>query len=210
MKMSVGWLSLCLLCQGSTAGDLGTWGDVYPVAEKDMLNLIIERIEQLEHSAGWPKLRESFFHRVIDHSERPSPVRGINRTRQYASRYFDPSVRIAADLKDEQGRIFARQGEVINPLKFVPFMQTLYFINGDDPLQVAWMKRQQPKTVQVKIILVRGDIPKTSVALDSRIYFDQNGKLCERFGITEVPTRITPMPGGERLYIEAVPAERQS
>jgi hypothetical protein len=51
--------------------------------------------------------------------------------------------------------VFAHQGELINPLKTVPFMQTLYFINGDDPDQIAWMKRQVPETLMSKIILVR-------------------------------------------------------
>ncbi|GHL16955.1 hypothetical protein ECZU23_53980 [Escherichia coli] len=39
--------------------------------------------------------------------------------------------------------MFARQGEVMNPLQYVPFNQTLYFINGDDPAQVARMKRRR-------------------------------------------------------------------
>nr|AVI43378.1 hypothetical protein [Klebsiella pneumoniae] len=49
---------------------------------------------------------------------------------------------------------------------------------------------------------VRGSIPDTSAALDSRIYFDQNGVLSKRFGLTAVPARITPAPSGERLNIE--------
>ncbi len=32
----------------------------------------------------------------------------------------------------------------MNPLQYVPFNQTLYFINGDDPEQIEWMKRQSP------------------------------------------------------------------
>jgi conjugal transfer pilus assembly protein TraW len=71
----------------------------------------------------------------------------------------------------------SRKGDVLNPLKTVPFMQTLYFIDGDDPDQVAWMKRQVPDTLISKIILVKGSVPDTSVALDARIYFDQNGVL---------------------------------
>lgn len=101
--------------------------------------------------------------------------------------------------------LFARKGEVVNPLKTVPFVQTLYFINGDDADQLAWMKRQVPETLMSKIILVRGSIPDTSAALDSRIYFDQNGVLSKRFGLTAVPARITPAPSGERLNIETFP-----
>ncbi|RZM74387.1 conjugal transfer protein TraW, partial [Klebsiella pneumoniae] len=48
-------------------------------------------------------------------------------------------------------------------------------------------------------------IPDTSAALDSRIYFDQNGVLSKRFGLTAVPARITPAPSGERLNIEVFP-----
>ena len=96
----------------------------------------------------------------------------------------------------------------VNPLKTVPFMQTLYFIDGDDPDQVAWMKRQVPETLISKIILVKGSIPDTSAALDSRIYFDQNGVLSQRFGLTSVPARITPAPSGERLNIEYFPPTR--
>ncbi|HBZ9040999.1 conjugal transfer protein TraW, partial [Klebsiella pneumoniae] len=51
----------------------------------------------------------------------------------------------------------------------------------------------------------RGSIPDTSAALDSRIYFDQNGVLSKRFGLTAVPARITPAPSGERLNIEVFP-----
>ena len=48
--------------------------------------------------------------------------------------------------------MFARKGDVVNPLKTVPFVQTLYFINGDDADQLARMKRQVPETLMSKII----------------------------------------------------------
>lgn len=131
----------------------------------------------------------------------------IGRTEKYGSRLFDPSVRLAADIRDNEGRVFARQGEVMNPLQYVPFNQTLYFINGDDPAQVAWMKRQTPPTLESKIILVQGSIPEMQKALDSRIYFDQNGVLCQRLGIDQVPARVSAVPGDRFLKVEFIPAE---
>ena len=62
---------------------------------------------------------------------------------------------------------------------------------------VHWYK--YPLTYWLNII--------TSAALDSRIYFDQNGVLSKRFGLTAVPTRITPAPSGERLNIETFPVK---
>lgn len=132
---------------------------------------------------------------------------GIGRAEKYRSRLFDPSVRLAADIRDNEGRVFARQGEVMNPLQYVPFNQTLYFINGDDPEQVSWMKRQTPPTLESKIILVQGSIPEMEKALDSRIYFDQNGVLCQRLGIDQVPARVTAAKDGRFLKVEFIPAE---
>ena len=173
-----------------------------------MLTLITQRLEALQKSGKWDQEMEAFKGRVIEHSQRPAPVEGIGKADKYAQRWFDPSIRLTEDLKDHNGRVFARKGDVLNPLKTVPFMQTLYFIDGDDPDQVAWMKRQVPDTLISKIILVKGSVPDTSVALDARIYFDQNGVLSKRFGLTSVPVRITPAPSGERMNIETFPAHQ--
>lgn len=200
-------LAGCLLSPLTQAADLGTWGDLWPVREQDMLELITQRLQGLQQSGQWDKTMGEFKQRVIENSQRPAPVEGLHRAEKYAQRWFDPSIRLTEDLKDSEGRVFAHQGELINPLKTVPFMQTLYFINGDDPDQIAWMKRQVPETLMSKIILVRGSVPDTSAALDSRIYFDQNGVLSKRFGLTSVPARITPAPSGERLNIETFPVK---
>ncbi len=94
----------------------------------------------------------------------------------------------------------------MNPLQYVPFNQTLYFINGDDPEQVSWMKRQTPPTLESKIILVQGSIPEMEKALDSRIYFDQNGVLCQRLGIDQC-RRGDGRKDGRFLKVEFIPAE---
>lgn len=197
----------CLLSPLTQAADLGTWGDLWPVREQDMLQLITQRLQTLQTTRKWDQTMDEFKQRVIENSQRPAPVEGIKRAEKYEQRWFDPSIRLTEDLKDNKGRVFARKGDVVNPLKTVPFVQTLYFINGDDADQIAWMKRQVPETLMSKIILVRGSVPETSAVLDSRIYFDQNGVLSQRFGLTTVPARITPAPSGERLNIETFPVK---
>ncbi|MGX6477227.1 type-F conjugative transfer system protein TraW [Klebsiella grimontii] len=197
----------CLLSPLTQAADLGTWGDLWPVREQDMLQLITQRLQTLQTTGKWDQTMDEFKQRVIENSQRPAPVEGIKRAEKYEQRWFDPSIRLTEDLKDNKGRVFARKGDVVNPLKTVPFVQTLYFINGDDADQIAWMKRQVPETLMSKIILVRGSVPETSAVLDSRIYFDQNGVLSQRFGLTTVPARITPALSGERLNIETFPVK---
>lgn len=191
----------------AVAKDFGRLGEVYPVAEPDMLDTLTERAKSLVNSGAWAQEMDAFRQRVERNSQRPAPVEGIGKSIHYSERFFDPSVVLSGDLQDMAGRVFARQGEVINPLATVPFVQTLYFIDGDDADQVAWMQRQRPQTLMVKIILVNGDIPRTSTTLDSRVYFDQGGALSRRFGLTTVPVRITAAPSGLRLRVEAIPAD---
>ncbi|EJK1259047.1 type-F conjugative transfer system protein TraW [Salmonella enterica] len=198
-------LSLMLLSCSVMAADLGTWGDLWPVDEPDMLTVIETRLHALQQSGEMDKKMGEFRERVVRNSQRPPPVEGIRQATRYERRWFDPSVRMDKDLADHQGRVFARKGQVLNPLALVPFNETLFFINADDPEQISWVKRQKPDSLISRIILVRGNIPETSEKLDSRIFFDQNGALTSRFGISAVPARVTAAPSGLRLQVEIIP-----
>lgn len=200
-------LSLFLLAGAGQAADLGTWGDLYPIREESMLQLITRRLAALQQSGALGQRMQDFQARAVAHSERPAPVPGIGRVEKMTTRRFNPAVTLSADIRDNAGRLIAAKGQVFNPLTLVPFRETLYFINADDPDQLAWVKRQVPSTPMVKIILVQGNIPETSQALDTRIYFDQGGALCQRFGLTRVPARITPAPGNTLLTIDEIPPE---
>ncbi|MEI7412153.1 type-F conjugative transfer system protein TraW [Pectobacterium aroidearum] len=190
------------------SADLGTWGDLWPVAEQDMVQVIMQRLDALEKSGEMARKMTEFKDRAVRNSLRPPAVEGINRSDRYESRRFDPSVKLSADIRDHEGRVFARKGDVMNPLMYVPFRQTLYFIDGDDPDQVAWMTRQTPTTLESKTILIRGNIEEAQKALDSRIYFDQNGVLTQRLGIDRVPARVTAEGDDNRfLKIEFIPPE---
>ncbi|MDM9306753.1 conjugal transfer protein TraW, partial [Klebsiella quasipneumoniae subsp. similipneumoniae] len=46
-------LAGCLLSPLTQAADLGTWGDLWPVREQDMLELITQRLQGLQQSGQW-------------------------------------------------------------------------------------------------------------------------------------------------------------
>ncbi len=50
-------------------------------------------------------------------------------------------------------------------------------------------------------------LPEMQKSLDSRVYFDQNGVLCQRLGIDQVPARVSAVPGDRFLKVEFIPAE---
>ncbi|WP_252517794.1 complement resistance protein TraT [Escherichia coli] len=93
-----GLIALLIWGQSVAAADLGTWGDLWPVKEPDMLTVIMQRLTALEQSGEMGRKMDAFKERVIRNSLRPPAVPGIGRTEKYGSRLFDPSVRLAADI----------------------------------------------------------------------------------------------------------------
>lgn len=112
-------LGLTLLTGSVTAADLGTWGDLWPVAEPDMLTVIESRLQTLAQSGEMDKKMAEFKARVVRNSQRPPAVEGITRAVRYERRWFDPSVRVDKALADDRGNVFAQAGQVFNPLDVV-------------------------------------------------------------------------------------------
>ena len=79
-------LAACLLSPLTQAADLGTWGDLWPVREQDMLQLITQRLQSLQSSGQWDQTMDAFKQRVIENSQRPAPVEGIKRAEKYEQR----------------------------------------------------------------------------------------------------------------------------
>lgn len=199
-----------LLCVGGTsASDLGTWGDLYPIAEPDLVGIIKQRLGDMEKSGELAQKQDEFKQRVIENSLRPAPVRGLAIARENTTRLYDPTYIVSQDISDHQGHVFARKGQRVNPLDSVPFAQSLYFIDADDKRQLAWFKTQKSTTLSAKVILVNGDIALATKALGTRIYFDQDGVLTKKFALTAVPARVTAAPDGVHLQIDTFAVEGQ-
>lgn len=108
-----GLIALLIWGQSVAAADLGTWGDLWPVKEPDMLTVIMQRLTALEQSGEMGRKMDAFKERVIRNSLRPPAVPGIGRTEKYGSRLFDPSVRLAADIRDNEGRVQVQQDALL-------------------------------------------------------------------------------------------------
>jgi len=189
--------------------DLGTWGELYPIAEQDMLTTINTRLQAMKDSGELDTQQEAYKKQVIEKSLRPVPVEGLTIARENRTHYINPSMTVAEDLADHQGRVFAHKGDVVNPLDTVPFNQTLYFIDGDNPDHLAWIKRQKPDTVVYRVILVNGDIREATKALGERIFFDQKGTMSRRFELSAVPARVTLGEDKRTLRVDTFALEEQ-
>ncbi|SXF79835.1 type-F conjugative transfer system protein TraW [Klebsiella variicola] len=183
----------------SQAKDLGTWGDTWPVAEQSFLALIQTRLATMMNDGTLSALQHQFAQRVEAHALRPVPVAGLKADSREHVSWHDPTFIAEQDIADTQHHIFVHQGDRINPLDTFSLNLTLYFIDGDDKRQIAWMKVQKPSTPHYKIILVNGNVREASDSLASRVYFDQQGVISRRLQLTYIPARV--VQDGRRLKI---------
>jgi len=196
-------LALLTLSVSSGAKDLGTWGNVFEPAEQDMLLFIQNRLKGMEQSGELDRLREEARERVKKHAVRPAPVEGLSPATDYRAFSFDPTFTVRETITDTKGNLIARKGDQVNPLDKVPYSQVLFFIDGDDKQQLAWVKKQIAGQVSFKVILVNGNIKDVSDALDERIFFDQAGVLTRKFGFEHIPARVSR--DGRVLKVEEIP-----
>ena len=171
------------------AKDLGVEGDLWPVQEQSMLSMIHQRLKNMAVSGELADMQSQFKERVVQNTLRPVPVAGLKTDTQSHTHRVDPSVSVAADMADQDGRLFAHKGQRINPLETVSLPGPLYFLDADDKRQTDWLK-QQPVELNRKVILVKGNIREATQALNTRIYFDQDGTLSRRFGLTWIPAVV--------------------
>ena len=197
-----------LLCPShALARDFGQRGTVFPVIERDLLEQIHSRLTQMERSGETARLNEDLKRRTIARVNRPDPVAGIVRASEARRWQFDPTITLAADIRGAKGELIHAAGTRVNPLDSVGLRADLLFLDGDDPDQLAWALKQ---TVNAKLILVKGAPLELMKARQRRFYFDQGGKLTERFGIRSVPARVRQQ--GRLLEISeiALPPRRRT
>lgn len=207
MRFSRRLAAVVIMTLSASAGakDLGTWGNVFEPVEQDMLVFIQNRLKSMEQSGEMDKLKNEAIERVKRNAVRPPPVAGLSPAVTYRSFPYDPTFTVNETITDMRGNIIARKGDQVNPMDRVPYNQTLFFIDGDNREEVAWMKKQLGSAGDFKIILVKGNIKETSDALDERIYFDQAGVLTTKFGFEHTPVRITR--DDRKLKVEEIPVD---
>ena len=188
------------------ARDYGQQGAVWPVVEPDLLAQIHARLAHLEKTGETARLNEELKRRTIARVNRPEPVAGLGAAAAMRSWRFDPTITVERDIADDKGRVIIAAGTRVNPLDTVPLRAPLVFIDGDDPVQLAWAARRFGGS-QAKLILVRGAPLELMRARQRRFYFDQGGSLVKHFGIRAVPATVEQQ--GRVLLVTEQPVERR-
>lgn len=186
------------------ATDLGVIGPVYSVSEPHLLDFIRQSLQQKEHSGELAKIENETRARGVDAVAHPQPVAGIRSAQTARTFYFDPTFTLGRNIVDDKGKLLFAAGTRKNPLEIVSLSKRLLFFDARDKRQVTraheLIASYRQHNVRVKPILVGGSYLDLMKAWQTPVYYDQQGVLSHRLGITRVPAIVSQE--GMRLRID--------
>lgn len=173
-------------------GDLGTQGPAKSIAERNMLDLIKEGIDNLDF--------ERMKKEAIERYWKNKKIYKFPVATENSVHYVDPSVVIPEDIISPNGAVVAKKG-LINPMDVIPFDMKLIFFNPNSEWQRNFAREQyaSAKEQQLTPNLIATDVyeegwktfkDSTFYGHDATLFFIQEG-MRERFGIFKVPSVVT-------------------
>ncbi len=170
----------------SLAKTLSDIGHSFEISEESFLTMIQRRVQNATADGKLEAMETDIKKRVKARVLNPLPIHGIHKTQEARSYYFDPSITVENDIRDHKGLLIHKKGTKVNPLKFFSWGDPLILIDGSDSDQVSWALTQKRK-----IVLVKGSPIELFRQTGHRFYFDQGGKIVEKFKIVQVPARVS-------------------
>jgi len=159
------------------------------------------RLREKERSGELAKFEQLARARASESVLNPKPVPGLRLSEVPRTYYFDPSFTLDRNILGPRGELLFAAGTRKNPLEVVSLSRHLLFFDGRDARQVG-RARQLIAFYQgrVKPILVGGSYLDLMKSWRMPVYFDQQGLLTRRLGITQVPALVSQE--GMRLRID--------
>jgi conjugal transfer pilus assembly protein TraW len=195
--MRRGLFLMPLLLTSLEAKTFADIGHTFDIAEESFLTMISRRMQQAKADGKLEGMEKEIKKRVQERVMHPVAVKNMTKTEEGRSWYFDPSLTLENDIRDHQSHILYPRGTKVNPLDKVSWGEPMVFIDGEDEEQIAWALKQGGR-----IVLVKGSPIELYRKKGQRFYFDQGGKITEKFQIRHVPARITQE--NKKLLIEEV------
>ncbi len=185
------FLFLSVVCSPSlSAKDLGRLGQTFEIKERDLLQVIQDKLKVLSDSGDLAQHQTALQKRSIKHIKTPTPLNHLKRATQNRTFAYDPTLVVPQDLKDHKGLVFHKKGTRINPLDHVPFKRDLVFLDARDADQIAWMGHHLDTFKNAKIILTGGSPFDLMETWQRPVYFDQSGILTKKLGMPAVPAVV--------------------
>lgn len=187
-------LSMALACTCAQAStQTASLGPTYPVIEPDILKLL--KTHASESRAQTQERLKQSQEMLQRYAKQPTGT-----SLPQASESKTVKIAVSPQATEVVGENFQRRWLLINA-------------NNADEIKLAdtllrnekLRAPQQPTLHSIRVILVDGNVEKTTQALSSRVWFDQGGRLVNKFGITATPTFIKMT--AQAIYVTQAPAK---
>lgn len=190
------WLSLA-----AHATDLGTLGPTYDIAEPHLLQMIEQRLREKERSGELARVEQEARKRGIDSVRQPLAIAGVRATQIPRTIFYDPTYTLDRNILGAQGELLFAAGTKANPLDVVTLSRRLLFFDARDARQVRRARELMALYEgKVKPILTGGSYLDLMSSWRIPVYYDQQGLLTRRLGISQVPALVSQE--GRRLRID--------
>jgi len=204
--LAAGLLFTAALPGAVSAKDLGVRGAIWPVAEPDLLEEIEARLHEMERSGELARLEDEARADARRKLEEPDPAPDIAPAREERTRLFDPAITVARDILTPGGVVIAAAGTRVNPLERMTMARGLLFVDGRREAEIAWaLEREEEGGRPSKIVLLAGRPLELMRRHGRPFFFDQGGRLAQRFGLRFTPSLVEQ--AGTQLRITEIPVE---
>jgi len=165
--------------------ELGVLGQTYPLAERDALNEIKERVSQVDWHSVFS--RKKIEKAIEDY--RPDTT-ALPRARTTRTRLVDMTYTLPFDIPDGKGGILYPRGYTFNPLDYIHFDKTVVVIDGSDPEQVGWfLNSPYSEDIRTMLLLTKGSYFELGKKLDRPVFYATTD-IVHRFQLQAVPSVI--------------------
>ncbi len=181
----------CACAQAST--QTASLGPTYPVIEPDILELLKTHASE-SRAQTQEKLKQS--QDMLQHYAKQPTGTSLPQ----ASESKTVKIAVSPQATEVLGEKFQRRWLLINAnsAEEIRLAETLL---RNEKIRAP----QQPTLHSIRVILVDGNVETTAQALSSRVWFDQGGRLVNKFGITATPTFIKMT--AQAIYVTQAPAK---
>ncbi len=185
--------------KAGTTGDLGRLGDVYDIAEIDLLEEIKRRIAAID----WRQKQQQAIARFWDQQKlEVLPVALEDR-----ERVIDMTVTAPRNLIAPNGQLIVRAGQTVNPLDKMPFGLCLIVFDATETAQVQWVRQLSCQDKKARVMYLATSVSRQDgwnglktleTSLNSSVYL-LTPDVRSRFQLQHVPSLVEQT--GNRLVV---------
>lgn len=205
MKKTLFLLSLATAAGIACAKDYGVQGNIWPIAEVDIRQLLVEDAARVDWSKPQQQVKES-AERYLDNL----PKRQLPVAERTETAWFDPSIVLTSDIqapvKQPNGsyawQVLHPKGTRVNPLEKYRPVTAMLFVDGSQEDQLKLVQQVLARE-QNRIVVVEagaGSIQTMNETLKRPVFY-ANDALINRFQVRYLPSLVYPGEGAQQLYI---------